>query len=741
MLKLIKSLRPFVWGIFLIFILLFAQAMADLSLPSYMGNIVNVGIAQNGIENAVPQAIPAAEFSKLTLFMTDAAKSQVTADYILLDKQSLSPADYDKYVKDYPGLASAPVYKLDTANKTEISSLDVIFQHSMPVVAGIEQGGLAAFGASNFTIPAGVDPFSVIAQLPAPQLDQIRAAADSQMNAIPAQVLKQYSIAYVSTQYKELGVNVGHLQNAYMWRIGALMLLLTLASASCSVVVGFISARIAAGLGYDLRSKLFNRVEHFSNIEFDKFSTASLITRSTNDITQIQLLMVMVFRIVFYAPILATGGILKVLGGDRSMLWIIAAAVGLLLTTMVVMFIVALPKFQSVQKLIDKLGLRMRETLTGLMVIRAFNTGEYEKEKFDVANKDLTATTLFINRVIVFLMPVMMFIMNGTMLLIVWVGAHQIDASKMQIGDMLAFTQYAMQIIFSFLMITIVFIMLPRASVAAQRVSEVLETEPVINDPKEAKYFDDSLKGVVEFQNVSFRYPGAEGDVLKDITFTARPGQTTAFIGSTGSGKSTLINLVPRFYDVTSGKVLVDGVDVRDVTQHDLREKIGYVSQKAVLFSGTIDSNIRYANENATSDEIAKYAETAQAIDFIRVSDNGFDTAVSQGGTNFSGGQKQRLAIARALAKKPEIYIFDDALSALDFKTDAALRRALKKETSNATVLLVTQRISTVLNADKIVVLDEGKIVGVGTHQELMESCGVYREIALSQMSKEELVA
>jgi ATP-binding cassette, subfamily B, multidrug efflux pump len=381
----------------------------------------------------------------------------------------------------------------------------------------------------------------------------------------------------------------------------------------------------------------------------------------------------------------------------------------------------------------------MRETLTGLMVIRAFNTEKYEAEKFDAANKDLTATTLFINRVMVFLMPVMMFILNGVMLLIVWVGAHQIDAGKMQIGNMLAFTQYAMQIIMAFLMITIVFIMLPRASVSAARVSEVLETEPVIKDPKEAKKFNNELQGVVEFQDVSFRYPGAEDDVLKDITFSARPGQTTAFIGSTGSGKSTLINLVPRFYDVTGGKVLVDGVDVRDVTQHDLREKIGYVSQKAVLFSGTIESNIRYANENATQEEITKYADTAQALDFITESDNGFETPVSQGGTNLSGGQKQRISIARALAKKPEIYIFDDALSALDFKTDAALRRALKKETSNATVLLVTQRISTVLNADKIVVLDKGEVVGTGTHKELMESCNVYREIALSQLSKEEL--
>ena len=738
--KLIKHLKPFSWMIAAIFVLLFGQATADLALPSYMADIVNVGIAQNGIENAVPQAIPSTEFSKLKLFMPDAAQVQVTKDYILLDKQSLSPGDYAKYVKTYPGLATAPIYMLNTTDRTEVTALDAIFQQAMPIVAAIEQGGLAAYGGGAIPVPAGVDPFTVIAQLPPAQLNQIRSAAGSQMSAVPAAALKQYSIVYVSAQYKTVGL-LSHTQSNYMWRIGALMLLLTLASAVCSVIVGFLSARIAAGLGHNLRWKLFNRVEHFSNIEFDKFSTASLITRSTNDITQIQMLMVMLFRIVFYAPILAIGGILKVLGADKSMLWIIAAAVGLLMTVMVVMFIIAIPKFQSIQKLIDKLGLRMRETLTGLMVIRAFNTEKYEEQKFDAANKDLTATTLFINRVLVFLMPVMMFIMNGTMLLIVWVGAHQIDAGKMQIGDMLAFTQYAMQIIFSFLMITFVFIMLPRASVSAQRIGEVLETEPVINDPREAKKFNGELKGVVEFQNVSFRYPGAEDDVLKDITFSARPGQTTAFIGSTGSGKSTLINLIPRFYDVSGGKVLVDGVDVRDVRQHDLREKIGYVSQKAVLFSGTIESNIRYANEKATREEITKYADTAQALDFIKESDKGFETTVSQGGTNLSGGQKQRISIARALAKKPEIYIFDDALSALDFKTDAALRRALKKETSNATVLLVTQRISTVLNADKIVVLDNGEVVGTGTHKDLMESCSVYREIALSQLSKEELVS
>ncbi len=738
--KLIKHLKPFTWLIVAIFLLLFAQAMSDLSLPSYMSNIVNVGIQQGGIENSVPHAIRASEYTKLTLFMTDGEKAQVTADYIVLDKQSLSAGDYVKYLKTYPQLATTSIYKLDTNNNAEITQLNAIFEKSIPVVSAIEQNGIAAYAGNALQIPAGADPFAVIAQLPPTQLDAIRNTAAAQMNSIPESVLKQYSIAYISAEYKTLGMDVSSAQTNYMLRIGLLMLLLTLASAACSVAVGFLSARIAAGLGRNLRRQLFQRVESFSNTDFDKFSTASLITRSTNDITQIQMLMVMLFRIVFYAPILGVGAILKVLGADRSMLWIIAAAVGAMLTMMVIMFTIAVPKFKSIQKLVDRLNLVTREILTGLMVIRAFNTQKHEEEKFDAANIDLTRTNLFINRVMVFMMPAMMLLMNGVMLLIVWVGSHQIDAGTMQVGDMMAFMQYAMQIIMSFLMVSIVFIMLPRASVAAVRVSEVLETDPVIKDPKELQEFNGSLRGVVEFKDVSFRYLGAEDDVLKHITFTASPGQTTALIGSTGSGKSTLVNLIPRFYDVTDGRVLVDGVDVRNVTQHDLRDKIGYVSQKAVLFSGTIASNIRYANEKASNEEVAKYAETAQALDFITVSDQGYDTAVSQGGTNLSGGQKQRLSIARALAKKPEIYIFDDSLSALDYKTDVALRKALKKETGYATVLLVTQRISTVLNADQIVVLDNGEVAGIGTHTELMESCGVYREIALSQLSKEELV-
>jgi ATP-binding cassette subfamily B protein len=554
-------------------------------------------------------------------------------------------------------------------------------------------------------------------------------------------MLTQYSVAYISAQYKVIGVNISSIQNRYLIRIGSLMLLLTLASAAASITVGYLSARVAAGLGRNLRKQLFVRVESFSNTEFDKFSTASLITRSTNDITQIQMLMVMLFRIAFYAPILGIGGVLKVINADTSMLWIIAAALVAILVMMGVMFIIAIPKFRSMQKLIDKLNLVTREILTGLMVIRAFNTQKHEEERFDKANQDLTKTNLFINRtVLVFMMPAVMFLMNAVMILIIWVGAHQVDAGTMQVGSMMAFMMYAVQIIMAFLFLSIIFVMLPRASVSAQRISEVLETEPVIVDPEKPQKFSVNQKGTVEFRDVAFRYPGAEDDVLKHISFVAKPGQTTAFIGSTGSGKTTLINLIPRFYDVTGGKVLVDGVDVRDVMQHDLRAKIGYVSQKAVLFSGTIESNIKYANENATPAEVAHFAEIAQASDIIAESDQGLATAVSQGGTNLSGGQKQRLAIARALAKKPEMYIFDDSLSALDFKTDRALRQALKKETSDATVLIVTQRVSTVMGADQIVVLDDGEIAGIGTHKDLMATCKVYQEIALSQLSKEELV-
>ena len=505
------------------------------------------------------------------------------------------------------------------------------------------------------TFPAGVDPFALLAQMPASQLAAIRQMAAQQLAPVPDSIINQSAVSYLAAEYRAIGIDVGNIQTGYILSIGGLMLLLALLGAVCSIIVGFISARVAAAFARDTRRKVFNRVEHFSNSEFDKFSTASLITRSTNDIQQIQMVLVMLLRFVFYAPIIGIGGIILALGEDVSMSWIIAAAVMAVLSLIGVILAVSISKFKLMQKLVDKVNLVTREILTGLMVIRAFNTQNYEEKKFDRANVDLTGNQLFVNRVMVFMMPAMMLIMNGVMLMVIWFGAKQVDMGAMQVGNMMAFMQYAMQIIMAFMMVSMVFIMVPRAAVSAQRISEVLETEPVINDPEKPQKFDGNVKGHIEFQNVSFKYPGAEDYVLKDISFTARPGQTTAFIGGTGSGKSTLVNLIPRFYDVTEGEILVDNVDIRDVTQHDLRDKIGYIPQKATLFSGTVESNIRYGKETATEEEIAKAAETAQALDFIKESDGGFQANVSQGGANLSGGQKQRLSIARALAKRPEI--------------------------------------------------------------------------------------
>ncbi|WP_040197585.1 ABC transporter ATP-binding protein [Candidatus Soleaferrea massiliensis] len=525
----------------------------------------------------------------------------------------------------------------------------------------------------------------------------------------------------------------------YILAKGSVMLLFALISAASSIAVGFFAARIAAGFSRNVRADLFTKVEGFSNAEFDKFSTASLITRTTNDIQQIQMFIVMMLRIVFYAPITGIGGIIKALGKSTSMSWIIAVAVIVLLSVILLTFSIVMPKFKLVQKLIDKLNLVTRESLTGMMVIRAFNTQKVEEEKFDKANLDLTKTNRFVNRTMSLLMPVMMLIMNGISLLVIWVGAHMVGEGAIEIGNMMAFMQYTMQIIMAFLMVSMVFVLMPRASVSALRISEVLSTKPSINDPEKADDFKGDRRGYVEFKNVSFRYPNAEEDALHDISFTAKPGQTTAFIGSTGSGKTTLINLIPRFYDVTEGEVLVNGTDVRQVSQHDLHDVIGYVPQKGTLFSGTIGSNLRYAKEDATDEELQKAASIAQATEFIDQKPDRYDSPISQGGSNVSGGQKQRLSIARALVKRPPIYIFDDSFSALDFKTDAALRKALQQETDNATVLLVGQRISSIMHAEQIIVLDEGRIVGIGTHQELMKNCEVYREIALSQLSKEEL--
>lgn len=739
--KLIKSLKPFTWSIILIFTLLLGQAMSDLSLPDLMSRIINVGIQQQGIENATPSAIRSSEMNRILLFVDSADKASVTGYYTLLDKDLLSPADYNQYIESYPGLANESIYKLNTNDENAANRLNSILSVPILMVSYIESGAATDILGSQFDLPDGADIFSVLASLPQEQLDAIIQSAASHLSAIPESMVAQSDVSYLATEYQAIGMDLNQMQMNYMVKIGGLMLLLTLVSVTFSVAVGFLAARVAAGFGRDTRRKVFTKVESYSNSEFDKFSTASLITRSTNDIQQIQMILVMLLRIVFYAPIMGVGGIIKALGQDVSMSWIIASAVMAILAMIGVIFVVAIPKFRIIQKFVDKLNLVTREMLSGLMVVRAFNKQQLEENKFEKANVDLTKTTLFINRVMVFMMPAMMLIMNGVGVLIIWVGAHQIDAGAMQVGNMMAFMQYSMQIIMAFLMVSMVFVMMPRATVSAQRIAEVLETEPGIEDPKKPVSFDTNIRGKVEFQNVGFKYPGADDYVLKDISFATKLGQTTAIVGGTGSGKSTLVNLIPRFYDITEGQILIDNTNIRNVTQHDLRDKIGYIPQKTSLFSGTIESNIAYGNENADADTLKKAARIAQLTEYIDTTENGFNTPISQGGANISGGQKQRMAIARAVAKQPEIYIFDDSFSAIDFKTDATLRKALKKETHNATVLIVAQRINTVMNAEQIIVLENGMIVGKGTHKELMENCIVYRELALSQLSREELSA
>lgn len=760
--KLIKYLKPFTASILAVIVLLFAQAMFDLSLPDYMSNIVNVGIQQGGIENAVPKVISQSEFDKLTLFMSKDEKEKVESNYILLDKNTLSQSDYDKYVNDYPALENEAIYKLNTKDKDVINELNPIMGKAIIIVGGIEEKGLQELtGNANSTgnaekvqasmeakaptgdqmkgLPANTDPFFMIKNMPEAQKDDMLKQINDKFSDMPESMITQTAASFIKTQYADLGMSVEKIQSQYILRTGGIMILLALGSMVAAVSVTLIASRVAAGFGRNLRGMVFGKVVRFSNAEFDKFSTASLITRSTNDIQQIQTLMVMLLRIVFYAPILGLGGIFRVVKTDTGMSWIIAVALAAILSLVIVMFGLAIPKFKLVQKLVDKLNLVARESLTGMLVIRAFNTEKYQEEKFDGVNKDLTRTNLFVNRIMGGMMPLMMLIMNLITVLIVWVGAHNVNDGVMQVGDMMAFIQYTMQIIMAFLMISMVSVMLPRASVSGQRIAEVLETEESIKDPEKKNEFNESKKGYVEFKDVSFKYPGAEEYVLKDISFTAKPGKTTAFIGGTGSGKSTLVNLIPRFYDVTEGEILVDGTDIRNVSQHDLREKIGYVPQKGVLFSGTIESNLKYGDEDALLEDLEEAANIAQASEFINTKALKYAEEISQGGTNVSGGQKQRLSIARALVKNPDVYIFDDSFSALDFKTDAAVRKALNEKTSHSTMLIVAQRISTIMGADQIIVLDEGKVVGKGTHKELLENCEVYKQIALSQLSKEEL--
>lgn len=727
MVKLIKYLKGSVGAVVMIILLLVVQAFCDLSLPDYTSKIVNIGIQQAGVEDAVPNVIRKSELDRILLFVNKDDKEEVLDNYIYLDKQSLSESEFNDYEKDYPELKNEPLYKLNNIKSEERESLNKIFGKPIMIVSNLESQENSE------------QAFIGISIMPKEQFETQFSQMEDKFNDISESMITQAATTYIKSEYKKVGIDTDKIQLNYIFTSGAKMIGIALISMVAAVIVGFISARVAAKIARDLREKVFGKVMEFSNQEMEKFSTASLITRSTNDIQQIQMFIVIFLKVVLYAPILGLGGVYKVFQTDVSMSWIIALAVGVIFVVILSLFTIVMPKFKVVQKYVDKLNLVTREIITGIPVIRAFSTQEHEYKRFESANKDLTKTNLFVNRVMAGMMPIMMLIMNGITVLIVWNGSKAIDAGNMQVGDMMAFMQYAMQIIMAFLMISMISILLPRASVSAGRVDEVLETEVIIKDSNSPKNFIADKKGYVEFKNVSFRYPDGDENVIENVSFTARPGETTAFIGSTGSGKSTLVNLIPRFYDVTEGEILVDGVNVKDVTQYDLREKIGYVPQKGVLFSGTIESNIKYGNDHASISEVEKAAEIAQATEFIESKPEKYESSIAQGGTNVSGGQKQRLSIARAIAKKPEIYIFDDSFSALDYKTDATLRKALKEETGDSTVIIVAQRISTILHAEQIVVLDDGKVVGKGKHKELLDTCEVYREIAESQLSKEEL--
>lgn len=719
MVKLMRYLKKSAGYIVLIMGLLFLQAYCDLSLPDYTSRIINVGIQQGGIEDNVPQKMRTSTMKALSVFMDDDDMKQVEKYY---------EEDKDIYVLK------------DGISKDERENLDHLLEKPMMLYYGMCSGSDESKAMTeNMGLQEGTDPVQALGAMPEEMKTQILQEMNEKLENMPESIVSQSAVLAVKKEYTELGEDLDKLQMDYIIRSGAQMVLMALVIMLAAVTVTFLSSKVAARMGHDLRGDIYSKVIGFSSNEYHKFSTASLITRSTNDVQQVQLVMTMTFRILLYAPILGIGGVIKVLNTDASMTWILGVAVALILLVILVLFKIAMPKFTKLQTLIDRLNLVTREILTGIPVIRAFSREKFEEDRFETANEELTKTNLFVNRCMTFMMPVMMLIMNGVSVMIIYFGAHAVDNGSMQVGNVMAFIQYAMQIIMSFLLITAMSIMIPRANVAAVRINQVLETEGSIEDPVSPETPQDSLRGTVEFDHVSFVYPEAGENVLNDISFTAKKGQTVAVIGSTGSGKSTLVNLIPRFYDATQGTVKVDGVDVRKMTQHQLRECLGYVPQKGVLFSGTIDSNIRYGKEDISSEEVQQAAQIAQATEFIDTKPEKYNSPIAQGGTNVSGGQKQRLSIARAIAKKPEIFIFDDSFSALDFKTDSNLRKALKESTKDATTIIVAQRISTILNADQIIVLDEGHMAGIGTHKELMKNCEVYRQIAMSQLSEEEL--
>lgn len=713
--------------------ILIVQAYCDLSLPAYTSVIVNVGIQQGGVEDHIPDAISAEDMETLLLFTSEKDGKTVLSAY---EKDDKTYEEQAYVLKD--------TVKEDTDRTEKLSG---ILAAPMMMAAGFESGSDMTADIEE-QLKAQLPPemisedmtvLDILKMMPQEQKQAFVSEIEKKTEELPDTITEQAAVNYVKEAYADLGIDMDELQFRYLFSTGAKMIGLAFLGMAASVLVGFLASRVGAAAGRDLRGRVFKKVVGYSSNEFDHFSTASLITRSTNDIQQVQFIIVMLLRIVLYAPILAIGGIVQVFQTNVSMSWIIGLAVVLIALVVLVLFAVAMPKFKSLQKLVDKVNLVMREILTGLPVIRAFSTEKHEEKRFDKANMDLMKTNLFVNRAMTFMMPIMMLIMNGISVLIMWSGAKGINDGQMQVGDMMAFIQYTMQIIMGFLMICMLSVMLPRAAVAADRVDEVLSSRTVIHDPKTPKKFEEKQKGVLTFDHVSFKYPGADENVLEDITFTAKPGETTAIIGSTGSGKSTLVNLIPRFYDVTDGSIRLDGTDIREVTQHDLRDKLGYVPQKGLLFSGDIASNIMFGNPEGGGQEMKEAAQIAQATEFIEAKPNKYESPISQGGSNVSGGQKQRLSIARAIAKRPEVFIFDDSFSALDFKTDVALRKALKKRTKESTVLIVAQRISTILNAEQIIVLDDGKIAGIGTHKELLRNCEVYKQIAASQLSEKEL--
>ena len=751
MLKVLKNLKKSFWSVVIIILLLIVQAQADLRLPDFTSRIVNVGIQAGGIETAVPKVISKENMENLLMFSNEDDK--ILENYSLVG--NTASKEQEKVINDYLGkdyeLKEDTIYVLNEINsekEDELSKIlsDPLMEYSVVTNEETENKIKNAFISKvpeeQKQILENMSVLEILKTMPDEQRNVVLSEFTKQIDNMESSIKEQAAVTEVKNLYSKMGIDTDKIQNNYILFQGLQMLGVALISMLSAISIMLLSARVAAKLGKTLREKVFKKVLKFSTGELNKFSTASLITRSTNDIQQIQMLIAILFRVVVYAPIIGVGGFIKVLTtSDNSMAWIIGVAILAVLFIVITLFIVAMPRFRKLQDLTDKLNLVSREILSGLQVIRAFNKEKREEKRFDIANKDLMKTNVFVNRAMSMMMPLLMFVMNSIMVLIIWVGGHNVDQGIMQVGDMMAFIQYTMQIVMAFLMISMISIMLPRASVSARRINEVLETESSIKDKpeNELKKFDENKKGLVEFKDVSFRYPDADTEILEDITFTAEPGKTTAIIGSTGSGKSTIVNLIPRFYDVTGGELLIDGVNVKDVAQKDLRDIIGFVPQKGLLFSGTIESNIKYSDDNMSDEKMYEAARIAQATEFIETKEKKYQDPIAQGGGNVSGGQKQRLSIARAIAKDPEIFVFDDSFSALDLKTDAALREALKEKTQDKTVIIVAQRISTILNADQIIVLEEGKVVGIGTHEELIKNNETYRQIALSQLSEEEL--